>query len=94
MKGLGAKAGNYGGRDQECVIRVVRVSGTVKKAEEEVVRRARRDIVRVRALEAASEDTGGLERMFGSGQDAAHNEDEGGIEDLSGDEDEISDDSG
>lgn len=94
MKGLGAKAGNHGGRDQGCVIRVVRVSGTVKKAEEEVVRRARRDIVRVRALEATSGDTGTVERMFGSGPDTAQNEDEGGIEDLSGDEDEMSDDSG
>lgn len=34
-----------------CVFRVVRVSGTIRKAEEEAVRRARRDIVRLRGRE-------------------------------------------
>lgn len=34
-----------------CVFRVIRVSGTMRKAEEEAVRRARREIVRVRGLE-------------------------------------------
>ncbi|KAL4762521.1 Rpp14/Pop5 family protein [Aspergillus foveolatus] len=34
-----------------CVFRVVRVSGTIKKAEEEAVRRARREIVRLRGKE-------------------------------------------
>ncbi|KAL4923927.1 Rpp14/Pop5 family protein [Aspergillus undulatus] len=47
-----------------CVFRVVRVSGTIRKAEEEAVRRARREIVRLRG---AQEDgvlgglVGGLE---------------------------------
>lgn len=31
-----------------CVTRVVRVSGTIRKSEEEVLRRARRDIVRAK----------------------------------------------
>lgn len=36
-----------------CVFRVLRVSGTMRKAEEEAIRRARREIVRVRGLEEA-----------------------------------------
>lgn len=31
-----------------CVVRVVRVSGTIRKSEEEVLRRARREIVRAK----------------------------------------------
>ena len=33
---------------EPCVIRVVRVSGTIRKAEEELIRRARRDVVRAK----------------------------------------------
>ncbi|KAJ5643436.1 uncharacterized protein N7484_005943 [Penicillium longicatenatum] len=40
-----------GGRERGCVFRVLRVSGTMKKAEEEAIRRARREIVRVRGVE-------------------------------------------
>lgn len=44
--------------DQACVIQVVRVSGTIKKAEEEAIRRARAVIVRAqRARPGASADT-------------------------------------
>lgn len=32
----------------KCVVRVVRVSGTIRKSEEEVLRRARREIVRAK----------------------------------------------
>jgi len=32
----------------KCVVRVVRVSGTIRKAEEELLRRARRDVVRAK----------------------------------------------
>ena len=32
----------------KCVIRVVRVSGTIRKAEEELIRRAKRDVVRAK----------------------------------------------
>lgn len=41
------------GRERPCVFRVLRVSGTMRKAEEEAIRRARREIVRVRGLEEA-----------------------------------------
>ncbi|KAJ6010893.1 hypothetical protein N7451_002305 [Penicillium sp. IBT 35674x] len=40
-----------GGRERGCVFRVLRVSGTMKKAEEEAIRRARREIVRIRGIE-------------------------------------------
>ncbi|KAL4943754.1 Rpp14/Pop5 family-domain-containing protein [Aspergillus oleicola] len=48
-----------------CVFRVVRVSGTIRKAEEEAVRRARREIVRLRGAEEVGVLgglVGGLER--------------------------------
>lgn len=48
--GAGQKRPN-GGRERPCVFRVLRVSGTMRKAEEEAIRRARREIVRVRGLE-------------------------------------------
>lgn len=35
-----------------CVVQVVRVSGTVRKSEEELLRRARRDLVRAKKSEA------------------------------------------
>ena len=50
------------GEGQECVFRVVRVCGTIRKAEEEVVRRARADILRVRQGNGKS-----LEDVLGSG---------------------------
>jgi len=40
-----------GGRERPCVFRVLRVSGTIKKAEEEAIHRARREIVRIRGVE-------------------------------------------
>ncbi|KAJ5083418.1 hypothetical protein N7456_012845 [Penicillium angulare] len=40
-----------GGRERACVFRVLRVSGTMKKAQEDAIRRARREIVRVRGVE-------------------------------------------
>lgn len=64
-------------------MRVVRVSGTIKKAESEAIRRARGDIAR-----AKRGDTGvlsGLEEILGMGGD--RNEDDG-IEDLDEDESE------
>lgn len=47
---VGQKRAN-GGRERACVFRVLRVSGTMKKAEEEAIRRARREIVRVRGVD-------------------------------------------
>lgn len=34
-----------------CVVRVVRVSGTIRKAEEELIRRAKRDVLRARLVQ-------------------------------------------
>lgn len=48
--GAGQRRPN-GGRERACVFRVLRVSGTMRKAEEEAIRRARREIVRVRGVE-------------------------------------------
>ncbi|KAJ5894779.1 hypothetical protein N7495_006470 [Penicillium taxi] len=43
-----------GGRERACVFRVLRVSGTMRKAEEEAIRRARQEIVRVRGVQESS----------------------------------------
>ncbi|RMZ80248.1 hypothetical protein DV738_g2751, partial [Chaetothyriales sp. CBS 135597] len=59
-----------GERGRECVIQVVRVSGTIRKSEEELLRRARMDLVRaqgdgddvlsrITAMETAFTATGG-----------------------------------
>ncbi|KAL8822198.1 MAG: hypothetical protein Q9191_007060 [Dirinaria sp. TL-2023a] len=52
------------GRAKPCVIRVVRVSGTIRKSEEEAVRRARAAILKAKsgAMESATEH---LEAIFG-----------------------------
>jgi len=83
------------------VIRVVRVSGTVRKAEEEAVRRARREIITVKMLEqeggngSASRTLEGLLRMGQGGVSALDRDDEEvGIEDMSDGEEDIGDDSG
>lgn len=51
--GTGQKRIGGAARARPCVFRVLRVSGTMRKAEEEAIRRARREIVRVRGLEEA-----------------------------------------
>ncbi|KIV87650.1 hypothetical protein PV11_03182 [Exophiala sideris] len=49
-----------------CVVRVVRVSGTIRKSEEEVLRRARREIVRAkREGRDADDDQDVLESLVG-----------------------------
>jgi ribonuclease P/MRP protein subunit POP5 len=88
----GARRGEDG---VSCVIRVVRVSGTIKKAEEDVVRRARREIVRAKmAMEGKGNDL--LESLLGSGTKMGSRQgntgDVEGIEDLEED-DEMCDDS-
>jgi ribonuclease P/MRP protein subunit POP5 len=40
-----------GEQGPNCVLRVVRVSGTIRKSEEEIIRRARREIVRAKRME-------------------------------------------
>ncbi|KEF55526.1 uncharacterized protein A1O9_08276 [Exophiala aquamarina CBS 119918] len=47
-----------------CVIQVVRVSGTIRKSEEELLRRARRDVVRAK-LDGVSEETALLDDLVG-----------------------------
>ncbi|KAL4902983.1 Rpp14/Pop5 family-domain-containing protein [Aspergillus multicolor] len=61
-----------------CVFRVVRVSGTIKKAEEEAVRRARREIVRLRGQEelgVLGGLVGGLEKNIERGSERAEADD-------------------
>lgn len=49
IPGAGARRGDDpGDRQTPCVIRVVRVSGTIRKSEEELLRRARAEIVRAK----------------------------------------------
>ncbi|KAL2849548.1 Rpp14/Pop5 family-domain-containing protein [Aspergillus pseudoustus] len=60
------KRGEQATLTRPCVFRVVRVSGTIRKAEEEVVRRARREIVRLRGMvevDILSGLVGGLEKI-------------------------------
>lgn len=74
---------------QDCVMRVVRVSGTIKKAENELVRRARADILRVRR--EGGEDVRSaalLEGIFGVGKEQL----DGGIGDDDDEEDEMDED--
>ncbi|KAL4921425.1 Rpp14/Pop5 family-domain-containing protein [Aspergillus aurantiobrunneus] len=64
-----------------CVFRVIRVSGTIRKAEEEAVRRARREIVRLRGAEeegVLGGLVGGLEKEIerGIGEDVT------GVDDM------------
>ena len=49
-----------------CVFRVVRVSGTIRKAEEEAVRRAREEIRTAKRLEEVGGEGGGLDAWLGS----------------------------
>jgi len=57
---------NDGARDSGgCVIRVMRVSGTIRKAEEEVIRSSRRDIVRMRELVEHGGAASGIQSLLG-----------------------------
>ncbi|PWY91719.1 hypothetical protein BO94DRAFT_533173, partial [Aspergillus sclerotioniger CBS 115572] len=69
---------------RSCVFRVIRVSGTMRKAEEEAIRRARREIVRLRG----AEESGVLEGLLGGLVDAHEGTPlTGSAEDVMGDED-------
>ena len=72
-----------------CVLHVVRVSGTIKKAEEDVVRRARREIVKAKmTMEGRADDL--LQNLLGPETKTVNQdgraEDVEGIEDYSEDE--------
>lgn len=53
---------------KKCVFRVVRVSGTIRKAEEEAIRRAREIILKARR-ESGDQSESTLEKMFGTGKE-------------------------
>jgi len=55
---------------KSCVFRVVRVSGTIRKAEEEAVQRARQLILKARR-EVGEQSEGTLESIFGKGEERA-----------------------
>lgn len=84
--GAGQRRPN-GGRERPCVFRVLRVSGTMRKAEEEAIRRARREIVRVRGVEekgVLGDLISGVERgkpVMTSVVDVSEDEDEGMFDD-------------
>ncbi|KAJ5371391.1 uncharacterized protein N7496_007483 [Penicillium cataractarum] len=84
--GAGQRRPN-GGRERPCVFRVLRVSGTMRKAEEEAIRRARREIVRVRGVEekgVLGDLISGVERgkaVVTSVMDVSEDEDEGMFDD-------------
>ena len=54
--GGGAGQQRRRGEEVPCVVRVVRVSGTIRKSEEELLRRARREIVRAKVEGKGGED--------------------------------------
>lgn len=68
--------------NRPCVFRVIRVSGTMRKAEEEAIRRGRREIARVRGVKEGVV-LGGL---FGAGDATGV-----GVEDVDMDEDNADD---
>ena len=59
----GKRKGERGG---DCVIRVVRVSGTIRKSEEELIRRAKGEVVRAKIAEEQGEGDL-LGRLLGAG---------------------------
>ena len=74
-------------------MRVVRVSGTIRKVEEEAIRRAREDIIRARKEGRAAEFEGKeagdlLEDLLGPGE----GEDQAMVEDEDGEDDGDSED--
>lgn len=77
-----ARKGVSGG--EKCVFRVVRVSGTIKKVEEEAIRRARRMIS---AVQPGDGSAATLEAVFGA-------DEQRGIEDVDMEDKETSDEEG
>lgn len=77
------------GPGKPCVVRVVRVSGTIKKVEQEAVRRARLLILAAKD-EMAGKGSDALSSLFG-GKDSMHEVAMVDVEDESGSEAEIDD---
>ena len=84
----GIRRGEVG---KQCVIQVVRVSGTIRKSEDELLRRAKKDLARAKAEEKATGDDvlgralGGLSNV--SSTPAVRREADEIFEDLDEDED-------
>lgn len=85
--GSGYAGKRAGAMNRPCVFRVVRVSGTMRKAEEEAIRRGRREVARVRGAKEGVV-LGGL-----FGEDAAGDDVGVGVEDVDMDDDDNGDDS-
>ncbi|KAK5049117.1 hypothetical protein LTR84_005540 [Exophiala bonariae] len=91
----------YGDPRIKCVVQVVRVSGTIRKSEEELLKRARRDVVRAK-LEGTGEENALLDSLVGTSEAGTlergkvkvmnrlldRNVGEGGIEDFDDGEEE------
>ncbi|KAL8722138.1 MAG: hypothetical protein Q9225_001331 [Loekoesia sp. 1 TL-2023] len=78
---------------QPCVMQVVRVSGTIRKAEEEVIRRARSAILKART-EGHDGDSSALNAILGSAREDVEPKQLGKLDNLiTGIEDEDEDDS-
>ncbi|OQO09554.1 hypothetical protein B0A48_04956 [Cryoendolithus antarcticus] len=75
---------------QPCVVQVVRVSGTIRKAEEEAIRRARLAIRQAQRVGGDGIIAGGVAGRHGAVDEDEEMGMEGGIEDL--DDDEMDDD--
>ena len=100
--GRGGGGGSGGGAEEvPCVISVVRVSGTIKKSEEELLKRARREVVRAK-MEGRDGEREEVLGIFASEKGGAQKKrltptilmagDEEGIMDLDDEEDEDLDD--
>lgn len=75
VHGVPAAPGSQGQAGRECVMRVVRVSGTMKKCQEELVRRARTLLGRVKGVEEVLASGGFEEEMRGAEQEQEQEQD-------------------
>lgn len=60
-------SGSNPSQPRPCVFRVVRVSGTIRKVEEEAVKRARADVLRAQREREREREREGGEVVIGSG---------------------------
>lgn len=88
VRGLPVEGGGGRGRggkmrEATCVMQVLRVSGTIRKCEEEVIRRAKAMVGRVRGVEVAVE--AGVGVGVGGNVEVSGDEDDAGAGDREGD---------
>ncbi|MCJ1249793.1 hypothetical protein MMC30_007019 [Trapelia coarctata] len=81
-----------GSQPRPCVMKVIRVSGTIRKAEEEAIRRARADILKARR-EVGDGAAGDLEGFLGEPVDGGRDGEEGivDLDDVDNDSEEVDD---